>query len=114
VLDISRFRIPSDKHNEENRMLNLDVSPDHARALHRVVRAMHDGNCPKCGHLGSSPTFELCHACNRPFGEPLKQGHRCPKCGFQISEEEAAAAMQAFRPYMLANLEVFENWRAGT
>jgi hypothetical protein len=28
-----------------------DVSKDRARVLHRIVRALHDGNCPKCGAL---------------------------------------------------------------
>lgn len=31
--------------------LCLDVKDDEARALHRIVRAMHDGHCPSCGHL---------------------------------------------------------------
>jgi hypothetical protein len=94
--------------------LNLDVSSDHARALHRVVRAMHDGNCPKCGYLASSPMFEADHPVHRRPDDPIQgSGHRGPRCGCTISGPEAAAALQAFRPYMLANLEVFEQWRSG-
>jgi hypothetical protein len=83
--------------NELNNSLN---EGDRARALHRVVRAMHDGNCPKCGHLGSSTSFWM------------GSGHRCPECDFYISESHARAAMMAFRPFMEKNLAVFEEWRA--
>lgn len=86
-------------------VLNSDVSADEARALHRVVRAMHDGNCPKCGHVGPDDTFKWL----TPDGIARWE---CPKCRYSISAGEAEAAMEAFRPYMQANVEVFEKWRA--
>lgn len=43
--------LEKDKHMN----LNSDVEPhDVARALHRVVRAMHDGECPQCHSIFSS------------------------------------------------------------
>ena len=84
-----------------NGFLNLDVSAEEARALHRIVRAMHDGHCPKCGHLGPSSSFRLG---NR---------HECPICRFIIRDEEAEEALRLFRPYLRASLEVFERWRTG-
>lgn len=82
--------------------LNSDASmtPDIARALHRVVRAMHDGNCPKCGMItrSSDMTTDV-------------DGWQCPGCEFSITTEEGRAAMSAFRPFMEANVAVFEKWR---
>jgi len=85
--------------------LNSDVSlaPDTARALHRVVRALHDGNCPKCGALNPSDTV---------YDTAVYEGWCCPDCKFTITAEEAKAAMAAFRPFMEANLAIFEAWRA--
>ncbi|MCC7419409.1 MAG: hypothetical protein IT428_03920, partial [Planctomycetaceae bacterium] len=65
--------------------LNNSIDPaDKARALHRVVRAMHDGHCPKCGHLGPSETFWVC-----AFSLLGPGSHKCPECGFFITAEEA-------------------------
>ncbi len=96
--------------------LNNDVSAEQARALHRVVRAMHDGNCPKCGHLGPSDTFYHADGVTRyttsvpvVYDEPI---HACPSCGFLITETVAKAALEAFRPFMEANVGVFEEWQA--
>lgn len=87
--------------------LNNDASmtPEKARALHRVVRAMHDGNCPKCGSLFDAQEM-------RDASETSGLGWGCPMCGFQIDESDAELAMRAFRPYMQANLAVFEEWVA--
>lgn len=99
----------SDDDNNSSPELNSDVSSTEARALHRVVRAIHDGNCPKCGYLGSSDSFFTPGWNSRGVGHGY---HKCPKCSFRITEEEAAAAMEQFRPYMQANVEVFERWRS--
>lgn len=94
--------------------LNNDVSAETARALHRVVRAMHDGNCPKCGHLGPAEAFQgYCRV------EPdendreiaIIENHTCPVCGFTITAEEAVLALKEFQKYMAANCSVFEQWR---
>jgi ssDNA-binding Zn-finger/Zn-ribbon topoisomerase 1 len=81
---------------------NLDVDAgEQARALHRVVRAMHDGHCPKCGCLESADIFmhSTCHG--------------CPECGFTISIKEAELALAQFRPYLNKSVEIFEQWRKG-
>jgi len=79
---------------------NLDVdAAEQARALHRVVRAMHDGHCPKCGYLASASLFDDDYE------------HRCPRCCFTITRVEANAALEAFRPYLQKSVEVFERWR---
>ena len=83
--------------------LNLDVSAEEARALHRVVRAMHDGHCPKCGFLDSASRF--CGGGGAPCG------HQCPNCLFTITSDEAIAALQAFQPYLKRSVEVFDRWR---
>lgn len=82
---------------------NLDVDlAEQARALHRVVRAMHDGHCPNCGYLGPSTAFDDGHQ------------HRCPSCYFTITRKEAEAALDEFRPYLARSVELFEKWRAGS
>lgn len=81
--------------------LNNDTdSSERARALHRVVRAMHDGECPRCHLLTTSEAMAL------PSGN-----HVCPHCEFTISKGEAQAAMEEFAPHMTRNLAVFEEWR---
>ena len=85
-------------------MTNSDLNHDHdeARALHRVVRAMHDGECPKCHRLHPAEVMLV--------GPPM--GHQCPSCGFSISTAESEAALAEFGKFMDANLAVFEKWRA--
>jgi hypothetical protein len=84
--------------------LSLDLSAEHARALHRIVRSMHDGHCPKCSYLGTSDSFY----------PPVRSGgmHQCPRCQFTVTDYEAESALEAFRPYLQASVELFENWRA--
>lgn len=83
--------------------LNIDAGTEHfelARALHRVVRAMHDGHCPKCGHLASSMEFE-----------PSEGYHCCPNCEFAITKEESDEALAMFLPYMQKNYDKFVAWQ---
>lgn len=82
-------------------MKGQDVIIERARSLHRVVRALHDGHCPSCGAIVDS----------REVQSPMILGEKCPKCGFYITTEEAAAAMKEFEPVMKKNLEIFEAWR---
>ena len=81
----------------------LDVDAGHkARALHRITRAMHDGHCPKCGHLGPSERF---------YDET--RGHVCPKrgCGFIVTHEESRKALDAFRPFLAKSFDIWEQWK---
>ena len=97
---------------------NLDVERgERARALHRVVRAMHDGHCPSCGHLAPSDHFY------RPGGldpslslydennVPIETKHVCPNCQFTVTESEASQALAEFRPYLNKSVDVFLEWR---
>lgn len=90
--------------------LNLDVSAEEARALHRVVRAMHDGHCPSCSYLGPAAEFEQ-HYARGPNRRALID-HVCPQCSFGITYKEAEAALKAFQPHLLKSVSVFEKWRA--
>jgi len=87
----------------EAKQLNIDSGDEKfelARALHRVVRAMHDGHCPRCGHLASSMEFE-----------PSEGYHCCPECLFAITKEEADEALAMFLPYMQKNYDKFAAWQ---
>ena len=89
--------------------LNLDVDFETARALHRVVRGMHDGECPKCHTIHASDKMVAL------FDDKLKgfrKGDlRCPYCSFFITQQQISFAIQAFAPVMEKNLEIFETWR---
>lgn len=81
---------------------NNDVdTAERARALHRVVRAMHDGECPSCHQLWTSEQVRA----------PNGDGHECPGCGFVISAEESREALKEFAVFMDRNLDIFEHWR---
>lgn len=86
---------------ESSALFGADVIIERARSLHRIVRALHDGHCPKCGIIFQPGSFT-----HRPDLE------LCPRCGFSITHEEAEAACKEFAPVMRRNLEVFESWRA--
>lgn len=90
--------------------LNLDVSHEVSRALHRIVRAMHDGHCPRCGYLGPSKEFEKHY--ERAPGNLAIIDHICPKCLFTVSHEAADAALVLFRPVLNKSLAIFERWDA--
>ena len=77
---------------------SIDLSTEEKRALHRIVRAMHDGECPKCNKL--SPSMR------QDNGDEL-----CPECGFLITKEEVDAVMQEFSEPMSRSLKVFMDWR---
>lgn len=94
----------------------LDVDDfEVARSIHRVVRAMHDGECPKCHTLHSSDAMQSVRVANNrspndgyaKFATDL----RCPSCGFTITDKEKQAAINKFATVMDRNLEVFEEWR---
>lgn len=88
---------------EENTTQPGPLNHDHdiARSVHRVIRAMHDGECPKCHNLHPSTAMV----------DELQSGHRCPSCGFTISAGESGRGLALFRTFMEKNLAVFETWR---
>jgi hypothetical protein len=87
----------------------LDIDFETARALHRVVRGMHDGECPSCHGLVES------HNMRQPRRADDQQvGNfdlKCPGCGFTITAKEQDAAIRAFGPVMEKNLAIFQEWR---
>jgi ribosomal protein L37AE/L43A len=83
----------------ERSPLNLDH--DQSRAIHRVARALHDGECPRCHQLYDSVDTRI----DRDLWQ-------CPGCKFEISGEEMAAVFKEFGSFMDQNLAIFEQWRA--
>ncbi len=75
----------------ESRQLALDVSLEKARALHRVWRALNDGDCPKCHrHFAATEVIR-----NRTSGMI-----RCPLCFFTVYGEEIREIERLFSPAM--------------
>lgn len=77
------------------------------RSIHRVIRAMHDGECPVCRKISASDDMRFCAT----KAGKIETGWACPHCGFEISDEEAADGLELFTPLMKQNVEVFEAWR---
>jgi hypothetical protein len=83
------------------------------RALHRVVRAMHDGECPKCHKLQAADTVwttRPVYKSGRAVG--YEKVMLCRFCEFTITEAESEAVIKEFGPFMEQNLAMFETWRA--
>jgi len=100
--------------SEANQPLALDVSLEQARALHRVWRAMNDGDCPKC-HKYHQATAMIRHRKLPPqldkvfvTVEPIIE---CPSCGFLVTENEIAEIEKMFAPAMDGAVKIFEDWR---
>jgi hypothetical protein len=103
-------------YNTDN--LHVDIDLETARVLHRIVRAMHDGECPKCHWLFESSLMRGKRTIDSsalitgiPESVPVLMNLVCPCCGFTITDEEAKAALETFAPAMERGLEVFEHWR---
>lgn len=80
--------------------LALDVSLEKARALHRVWRALNDGDCPKC-HRAVPATAIVRNS----------HGIECPNCGFGVTFREIDEIELMFAPAMDAAVKLFEEWR---
>lgn len=85
----------------ESKHLALDVSLEQARALHRVWRALNDGDCPKCHKF---------HAATEIIRSAY--GITCPSCRFVIAHSEIEAIEKLFAPAMDGAVAIFEKWRA--
>lgn len=85
---------------------NLDTdASDRARAVHRIVRAMHDGECPNCGTLDEAAELRF------DGDEYNADDMMCLHCKFSISQEEQKAAIREFSHIMKKSLKVFLEWR---
>lgn len=86
---------------ESNKDLMLDVSVlEKARALHRVWRALNDGDCPHCHKF---------HAATEIIRSNV--GIQCPSCEFFVTCEEIEDIEKMFAPAMDAAVDVFFRWR---
>lgn len=88
--------------SNEQPQLALDVSLEKARALHRVWRALNDGDCPKCHRF---------HAATEIVRMPYRIA--CPSCDFFVKKSEIELIEKMFAPAMDAAVAIFEEWRAG-
>ena len=94
--------------------MNLNLDHDEARALHRIARAMHDGECPQCHAVNESEKMRKMDPATKVTcegGYTYKELWRCPECGFEITVAESEAIFRLFAPFMERNLAVFLRWR---
>lgn len=83
--------------SEENH--HIDVEPEIARVLHRIVRAMHDGECPQCHTRLAQPSMMHVTRLDLGLAPGLEIGDKyCRACGFTITQAEEKAAIAAFAP----------------
>jgi hypothetical protein len=101
--DCSLFSEIAQKIDEAEKIINkslaLDVDYEKARSIHRVVRAMNDGECPRCHKL-----------------DPSRIGMKydyiyCGLCEYTIPKKIFDKAMTMFAAVMEKNFQIFENWR---
>lgn len=86
----------------ENQELALDTDTlVRARVLHRVWRALNDGDCPKCHK--HTPAHTMIRS---ELGVI-----RCPSCFFTVYANEIEAIEKEFAPAMDAAVKIFEEWR---
>jgi hypothetical protein len=95
--------------------LHLDVSLERARALHRVWRALNDGDCPKCHKHNPATriirdriTYTERH---HRYSRVSRGAIECPECGFNVTGEEIEEIEQLFAPAMDAAVAIFLEWR---
>jgi hypothetical protein len=79
----------------------LDVSLERARALHRVWRALNDGDCPRCHRF---------HAATEIIR--TRDDLECPSCGFFVTRVEIEEIEKLFAPAMNAAVDIFMKWRS--
>jgi hypothetical protein len=93
----------------EGERMALDVSLEQARALHRVWRALNDGDCPKCHHHFAASDML------RDWQTLIPRGRigaiQCPSCKFHVSGPEIDEIEKLFAPAMDGAVAVFEEWR---
>jgi len=94
--------------SKETTPLALDVSLERARALHRVWRALNDGDCPKCHKY--HPASEMIRY-HKIVNDPTFKAIECPSCGFHVTENEIEAIEKMFAPAMDAAVAIFIEWR---
>ena len=86
--------------SEQKENLALDVSLEKARALHRVWRALNDGDCPKCHKFHAATSIIRCDTFIM-----------CPSCDFCVMTAEIEEIEKMFSPAMNAAVSIFEEWR---
>ena len=84
----------------EVRPLAVDLSLEKARALHRVWRALNDGDCPNCHTFHAATDIERTALCIV-----------CPTCSFGIMLSEIKDIEKMFAPAMDSALQIFQTWR---
>jgi len=92
--------------SDSNKVLDLDYSE--ARSLHRVVRAMHDGECPKCHRVYPAEAMRVTK--QEHLSLESRIGWRCPGCGYKIKQKTGEAALKTFGVLMDKNREIFDAW----
>lgn len=92
--------------------LALDVSLEKARALHRVWRALNDGDCPKCHTYHEATEMKRRWVNDRhDAATHYEYGIMCPSCMFKVTVQEIEAIEKLFAPAMDAAVKIFEEWR---
>lgn len=87
--------------------LHLDVNLEKARALHRVWRALNDGECPACGILSFAEGVWRWTRGQHTH----KYALQCPHCYFYITWNEIDRMEKEFAPVMQAAMRIFDEWR---
>lgn len=91
----------------------LDVDLEHIRVLHRVIRAMHDGECMQCSASGAGVLRSPSELQPPAFDEWRHLAFMCPSCGLQITKDQVTVALKHWRGVAANNMAVwFQFWGA--
>ncbi len=91
--------------------LAVDASLEKTQALHRVWKALNDGNCPNCCSYYAATDILRDNRTYLPMGH---QGGsiQCPGCMFYVLGKEIEEIESLFAPVMRADFNIFKKWRA--
>jgi hypothetical protein len=72
----------------------LDVDYEQIRVLHRVIRAMHDGECMMCSANGKGKLRHPSELVPPNYPEFDRLAFRCDVCGLQITKDQVNISLQ--------------------
>tara|TARA_Y100000034_G_C6875031_1_gene400037 strand:+ start:1502 stop:1765 length:264 start_codon:yes stop_codon:yes gene_type:complete len=78
----------------------MSITEKEMRDSYYIMRAMHDGACPSCGHLGEPEQFVVQGFCLM-----------CPECNFSMTAKEIRGIEKVTAEVLKQRLESFDACR---
>jgi|SRR5882724_337306 len=88
----------------------VDMSIEKFWVLHRVIRAMHDGECLQCSANGNGSLRSPSELQPPAFDEWRHVAFMCPSCGFQITKDQVSMAFTHWRTVAARNMTAWHEF----